>query len=314
VDIMTTQHNVPTSDDYDHLLTPLTSTEADHLVRLAMTALADHGVLTCYLYDEGTLLVTSTTDSGLGIEGAVFGLTNLARTISAEPSQQWRPLVEHHFDCLLARVERPPGAPPDPERELYLRLIARASVPEELSAGIPEFLPGLIAVPASNQNGTYALHFQPESFGLTWTEAHRIALTNLNQFTDTVSIVERDGVELAVLGDSSWAASRALVLDTVLRESLQVENPRYGVLVALPARHLLVIHVIRDLAVLPALSAMLHLTHEAFESAPGPLTRSIYLVDQSGWHPATTSPTDHPLRHHLTPHFRSLTQTLAGLE
>ncbi len=323
---MTTQHNVPTTDDYDPLLTPLTSTEADHLVRLSMTALATHGVLTIHIHNDRTLLVTSTPDdtsgsgsgpgsgSGSGIKGAVFGLTNLARIVSAHPPQQWRQLVEQHFDCLLARVQRPPGAPPDPEKDLYLRLIARASVPDELSAGISDFLPGLIAVPASNQNGTYALHFQPDSFGLTWTEAHRIALTNLNKFTDTVSIVERDGVELAVLSDSSWSASRALVLDTVLRESLQIENPQYGVLVALPARHLLLIHVIRDLAVLPALSAMLRLTHEAFESAPGPLTRSIYLVDQSGWHPATTSPTDHPLRHHLSPRLRSLTQALASLE
>jgi hypothetical protein len=315
--MMTTQHDVPTSDDYDPLLSPLTQVEGDHLVRLAQTALAAHGVLTIHDYSERTLIVTSAPGTGPGdegIAGAIFGLTNLARAVSEHSRQLWPQLVDHHFESLLARVQRPPIAPPDPERELYLRLIASGSVPAEMTAGIPEFLPGLIAVPASNQNDTFALHFKPDSFGLTWTEAHRIALTNLNQFTDTVTYIEKDGVQLAVLGDSSWAASRALVLDTVLRESLHVENPRYGVLVALPARHLLVIHVIRDLAVLPALSAMLHLTHEAFEAAPGPLTRSVYLVDQSGWHPATTSTADHPLRHQLSPHLRALAQSLAQLE
>jgi hypothetical protein len=315
---MTTQHSVPPSDAYDPYLSPLTPAEGDHLIRLAQTALATHGVLTIH-DDSGALIVTSapgsaTSSAGDGIEGATFGLTNLARAVSAHPPQQWPQLVEQHFDCLIARVQHPPSAPPDPEHQLYLRLIARSSVPPEMTADIPEFLPGLIAVPASNQDGTFALHFKPQSFGMTWTEAHRIALTNLNQFTDKVRSIEHDGVQLAVVGDASWAASRALVLDTVLRESLHVENPQHGVLVALPSRHLLMIHVVQDLAVLPALSAMLHLTHDAYEAAPGPLTRSVYLVDQSGWHPATTSPPDRPLRHHLSPHLQTLTQTLANLE
>jgi hypothetical protein len=328
---MTTQHNSPTEraagnhpESLHPGLFPLTDPEAAHLVHLAQTILAARDLLTFYIPATGTLAVPPSCLPATGppsapsppnhLGGAFFGLGNLARTVAAQPRQRWAQLVEQHVDELLANVLRTPDLPTDPASQLYLRLAATSSLPAEWTAHLPEFLPGLVAVPATSNNGTFTLHFDPSTFGLTWTEAHRIALANLNRFTDNVTHVDHDGVQLAVLSDTTWAASRALVLDTVLRDSLQLENPEYGVLVALPARHLLLIHVIRDLAVLPALGAMLHLTHDAYEAAPGPLTRSIYLVDQSGWHPATTSPPDHPLRHHLSPHLQTLAQTLESLE
>jgi hypothetical protein len=323
---MTTQHNAPTEraagNDPESLhpgLLPLTDPEAAHLVHLAQTILAARDLLTAYIPATGTLAIPSSclpADSPLAAQlgGAFFGLGNLARTVATQPRHRWAQLVEQHVDQLLANVLRPPDPPTDPERELYLRLAATSALPAEWTAQLPEFLPGLVAVPATSNNGTFTLHFDPSTFGLTWTEAHRIALANLNQFTDNVTHIDHDGVQLEVLSDNSWAASRALVLDTVLRESLQLENPQYGVLVALPARHLLLIHVIRDLAVIPALGAMLHLAHDAYEAAPGPLTSSIYLVDQSGWHLATTSPPDHPLRHNLSPHLQDLARKLASAE
>ena len=323
---MTTQHNTPTEraagNDPDSLhpgLLPLTDPEAAHLVHLAQSILAARDLLTAYIPETGTLAVPPSCLPEAGplaaqLGGAFFGLGNLARTVATQPRQRWAQLVEQHVDELLANVLRPPDLPTDPARQLYLRLAATSSLPAEWTAQLPEFLPGLVAVPATSNNGTFTLHFDPSTFGLTWTEAHRIALTNLNQFTDNVTHIDYEGVQLEVLSDNTWAASRALVLDTVLRESLQLEDPQYGVLVALPARNLLLIHVIRDLAVLPALGAMLHLTHDAYEAAPGPLTRSIYLVDQSGWHPATTSPPDHPLRHQLSPPLQALARTLASAE
>ncbi|WP_185442865.1 hypothetical protein [Kribbella qitaiheensis] len=323
---MTTQHNVPAEraagnhSDREHPgLFPLTDAEADHLIHLARAALIGRGLSTSYDASTGSLAVIPPPDPESShppdhLGGALFGLGNLARTVNGHPRQSWSRLVEEHFDSLMASILRPPAGPTDPERQLYLRLAATSSVPAKWTADLPEFLPGLVAVPASNDNGTFALHFDPSTFGLTWTEAHRIALANLNLLPDSVSYIDHDGVQLAVLSDTTWAASRALVLDTVLRESLQVENPPYGVLVALPTRHLLLIHVIRDLSILPAISAMLRLTHTAYETSPGPLTPTVYLVDPTGWHPATTALPNHPLPYHLTPHLRALTQTLAHQE
>ena len=55
-----------------------------------------------------------------------------------------------------------------------------------------------------------------------------------------------------MLTGGMFTASRALVLDTVLRESLRVENPPFGCLVAMPARDMLLIHVVRDQTVVSA--------------------------------------------------------------
>ncbi|MDX6281285.1 MAG: hypothetical protein QOH03_2356, partial [Kribbellaceae bacterium] len=91
---------------------------------------------------------------------------------------------------------------------------------------------------------------------------------------------------------SNFAASRALVLDTVLRESLHVENPPYGVLAAMPVRDLLLVHVITDLSVLRALGMMLNLAGRSHATDPGPLSPWVYLVGPTGWQPATRTADD----------------------
>ncbi|WP_112248124.1 hypothetical protein [Kribbella monticola] len=309
---MTTQHNLPAeraAGNHPGLL-PLTDPEADHLIQLSRAALSARGLTTSYVHETGTLSVATSSDQ---LGGAQFGLGNLARTVVREPRQRWAQQVEQHFDGLLANVRRPADSA-DLASRLCLRLAATAAVPPEWTADLPEFLPGLVAVPATSSDGTFTLHFDPAALGLSRSEAYRLALANLTQLTDNVTYLDHNGAQLAMLSETSWSASRALVLDTVLRESLHLEDPKYGVLVALPARDLLLIHVIRDLSVLPALSAMLHLTHTAFESAPGPLTPTVYLVDATGWHPATIALPDHPLPYHLSPQLRALIHCLAEFE
>jgi hypothetical protein len=105
--------------------------------------------------------------------------------------------------------------------------------------------------------------------------------------TDTVAFAEHEGTYVAMITGSSFAASRALVLDTVLRESLHVENPRYGVLAAMPVRDLLLVHVITDLSVIPALGMMLNLSGRSHTTEPGPLSPTVYLVGPTGWQSAT---------------------------
>ncbi|TDU89005.1 hypothetical protein EV138_2558 [Kribbella voronezhensis] len=309
---MTTQHNLPAeraAGNHPGLL-PLTDPEADHLIQLSRAALAARGLTTNYVHETGTLSAVASSEL---LGGALFGLGNLARILAREPRQRWAQQVEEHFDGLLANVQRPADTA-DLASRLCLRLAATSAVPPEWTADLPEFLPGLVAVPALSNDGAFTLHFDTATLGLTRSEAHQLALANLTQLTDNVAYIDHDGAQLAVLSETTWAASRALVLDTVLRESLQLENPEYGVLVALPARDLLLIHVIRDLSVLPALSAMLHLAHTAFESSPGPLTPTVYLVDATGWHPATIALPGQPLPYHLSAHLRVLTQSLADLE
>jgi hypothetical protein len=82
------------------------------------------------------------------------------------------------------------------------------------------------------------------------------------------------------------------VLDTVLRESLQVENPPFGCLVAMPARDLLLVHVLRDQTVVTALDMLNTLATTMFGSRPGPVSPHVYYVADSEWQQVTDHSTE----------------------
>jgi hypothetical protein len=294
------------SDRPDPVLIPLTRGQAAQLVRLSLTTAAGLGLRLTYDGFGGLVPAELTT------EAPMLGLSNLARAISHHEEDRWPTMVEDHFVQVLRRLRLgPPEPPTDPERELIQRLAPRHALPPGWTADRADFLPGLVSVPATAQEGVVTMYLDPSDFGLTWSDADRFGLANLRRITDHVEHVEHDGIQVAVVTGTSFAASRALVLDTVLRESLHLELPRYGVLAAVPARDLLLIYVIRDLSVIPALGLMLNLASRAHTHDPGPLSPDVYLVTPTlEWHPATTpSPDSTPLR--LSRQLDALTRTLA---
>jgi hypothetical protein len=181
-------------------------------------------------------------------------------------------------------------------------------------------VPGLLSVPATEDNGIVAMFLNPSDLGLTWSAAEHLGLTNLRNRTDVVEYLDQGDVRIAFVTGSSFAASRALVLDTVLHESLHLDHLTHGALVALPARDLLLIHVIKDLSVIPALGQVLNVAARSYSHDPGPLSPDVHLVTPDPtfpaaltWHPATTSSPGHaPLR--LSPHLEALTHHLATHE
>src|SRR5262249_49385472 len=79
----------------------------------------------------------------------------------------------------------------------------------------------------------------------------------------------------------------ALVLDTVLRESLQVENPEFGCLVAMPTRDLLLVHVLRDETAITALDMLIRIATTTYGDQPGPVTPHVYHVADNSWQQVT---------------------------
>jgi hypothetical protein len=307
---MTTQHPPERASGNDSALAPLTGPQTAHLVRLAVAAAGEHGLRATFNGADALLLspgpLLPQLDSDL-----VAGLGNLARIVATEHPHRWPQLVSDHFNRLGDHLSNGPPLPPtDPARDLVARLVPTASLPPSWTAGTPEFLPGLLAVPATHDDGVVTLHLDPADFGMTRAQSLDAALANLRCLPDQLETVEHDGATIAVIGGSTFAASRALVLDTVLRETLHVENPPHGVLVALPARSLLLVHVVTDLSLIPALAVMLGLSLRAYSSQPGPLTPWIQYVTDSSWHPATTQPADLDAIH-LTPVLQALTRTLS---
>ncbi|WP_203589927.1 hypothetical protein [Streptomyces sp. SID13031] len=276
-------------------LAPLSRAEAAHLVRLSLEAAADHALLA--RYDGGgalSLRLRSEVTESPPAEHFEAGLSNLARIVAGQRPDHWPRLVGEHFDRLAHTLRQgPPPRPADPSRELFQRLAAKDSLEPRMLCSAPEFVPGLLSVPATATDGTIAMYFDPlADLGLTWAEAESHGLRNLRSLTDTVAYAEYEGTQVAMISGSDFAASRALVLDTVLRESLHVENPQYGVLAAMPVRDLLLVHVITDLSVLPALGMMLNLAGRSHAIEPGPLSPWVYLVAADGWQLATRAADD----------------------
>jgi len=317
VDSMTIHNDESTerARSNDPLLTTLTTGQAAQLIRLAVAAAAERGLLAEY---DGAGALTLRPRSGAFNSGftptLAAGLTNLARIVSGYPLRDWPELVAGHFDQLGdSLLHGPPPPPTDPHADLLLRLTPAASLPPDWATTAPEFVPGLLAVPATYDQGIVTMHLDPADFGMTRPEAEQAGLANLRRLTDELEYVGHGGAQVAVLSGSTFTASRALVLDTVLRESLHVENPQYGVLAAMPVRDRLILHVVKDLSVIPALALMLSLTLRAHLERPGPLSPWIYLVTDNTWRPATTQPTT--LRDiHLSPETLALAHTLQQFE
>ncbi|WP_157630643.1 hypothetical protein [Kribbella catacumbae] len=266
------------------VLSPLTTSQAERLVRLSEEAVAKRGLSMRY---DGAGAFVPVGSNGVQVrDGASAGLINLARTVADLPRQQWRSAVAAHFDQMTS-PHGPPPIPDDLENELYLRLVCAATIDPEMSRGVPEFAPGVLTVPATYVGRGVAMHFNIDSLGVPPEEATRIGLANLRSLRDDIETVRFDGAELTLLTGSMFTASRALVFDTVLRESLQVENPPFGCLVAMPARDMLFVHVLRDQTMLKALQVLITTASSMFSTRPGPVSPHVYYVTDHEWHQVT---------------------------
>ena len=265
-------------------LVPLTVTQANRLVRLAENAVAERGLP--MRYDGEAALVPIEADGDPAKDGMFAGLANLARTVAGLPRQQWRSAVAAHFDQMVPEGE-PPTIPDDLEGELYLRLVRASTIEPSWVERVPEFVPGVLTAPASYAGRAVAMHFDIDSLGVPWEEAARIGLANLRRLKDEVEHVVLQGAEIAMITGGMFTASRALVLDTVLRESLRVENPRFGCLVAMPARDMLLVHVLRDQTVVNAVDVLVRLTTCFFADSPGPVSPHVYYVTGNEWQQVT---------------------------
>jgi hypothetical protein len=302
----------------DPALIPLSRAEAAHLVRLSLEAAAERSLPATYDGVGGLILhqVPSPAPETGGPgpfagSGMVAGLSNLARIVGQQRPDCWPQLVGEHFDHLVTTLLHGPPLTKDPEQELYQRLTPSSTLDPGWTSQAAEFVPGLLSVPATNTDGTITMYFDPSDLGMTWAAAEQAGLRNLQALTDTVRYAEHEGTRVALLSGTPFTASRALVLDTVLRESLHVENPRHGVLAAMPVRDLLLIHVITDLRVIPALGMMLNITARSHVTEPGPLSPSVYVVTSTGWHPATRPPGEAP---GLSPQLLAVAQQLQDIE
>ncbi|GAA1594052.1 MULTISPECIES: hypothetical protein [Kribbella] len=265
----------------DAVLKPLTVAQAARLVRLAEAATAKRGFT--MRYDGAGSLVPAT---GRTADSCTAGLGNLALKVAGLPRQQWHAEVSDHFDQ-MPTPDRLLPPPDDLENQLYLRLVCAAVHDPDMVRDAPEFVPGLVTVPALYAGRAVAMYFDVDRLGVSLPEATRIGLANLRRLHDEVETLKLGGAEFSVLTGGMFTASRALVFDTVLRDSLHIDDPSSGCLVAVPSRDKMLVHVLQDATAVEALAMLAAYAAKLFNISPGAVSPHVYYVIGDSWYQVT---------------------------
>jgi hypothetical protein len=300
----------PTNPDAS--LPLLSVQDAATLATLARRAFAERGLET--LYDGAGTLV--------GADGHRFGLSNLSIAIARAPRQDWPGMIDEHASAMAStqRVVEPRSL--DEARNLLLlRLCAGDQIPPDWSTQAIEVLPGIVVVaaldyPSHVSHLTRADALDP--FG-GWAAVEPVALGNLRRLPaphhfSTQAGPEPDSTVHVFHSDDLFGASRFLVLDELLKATLLIERPANGVLVAVPNRHMLAVHVVTGVGVVEAMRGMLQLSTNQYEASAGPLSPHVYYRASDGHTQQVSRPgADGRLRVEITGRFHETWRTLGLL-
>ncbi|MEU6774660.1 hypothetical protein [Streptomyces sp. NPDC046759] len=215
-----------------------------------------------------------------------FGLSNLAAVChnDSRGPRSWRTLVDEHVDRAIRSMNGPQALKTLPHEQLLAQLYPRfiPGDPASLKAFgyAPQSVPGLLEVLALDLPETVDMLTADSLAELGDLTALRDrAFQNLRTVrVDKHKVVkDKDGTHFDVLmGGSYFIASLGLVLDEVVRRYTKDALVPNGILVALPHRHQLAFHVIRDKSVAPSLQTMARFAAAGFEESPGALSPSVF--------------------------------------
>ena len=244
------------------------------LAALARGAFAERGLET--LYDGAGCLI--------GADGHRFGLSNLSVAIAKLPRTEWPGLVAEHARAMAStQTVVEPRSLEQARDMLLLRLCDGGQIPPDWSTYATEVLPGIVVLAALDYP-THVSHLTREDalepYG-GWAAVEPVALENLrrlpapNHFS-TQAGPEPDSTVHVFHSEDFYGASRFLVLDELLKTTLLVERPANGVLVAVPNRHMLGVHIVTGVGVVEAMRGLLQLSTTQYDASPGPLSPHVF--------------------------------------
>lgn len=212
-------------------------------------------------------------------DGREMGLDNLARTLSRLPRKRWARAVRDQLSALIRIDPTQPVASADLRAKLWPRERADAFLTYEPM----EPLPGVVAVLAARGDGVSHEFGRLDTVG-DRDEAYDAALTNLAGLALPRWVRRRadprlptSWIEFLESADS-YGAARVLVLPDLLRRGLGTDFPARGVLVAVPTKFELWVHVPVDEQVASTAITMAQLAHETWASEPYPVSPDVFLV------------------------------------
>lgn len=222
------------------------------------------------LVDHGTLRLAG---------GEQLGLHNLGAHACGLPYDQWPALVDRHLDLLMGHWQRQRESADDrvdPAR-LLAKLRSAADLPEDARrADAVQPLPGVLALLAEDRPDIVVEFFDPGRVDVP--DPWGLARDNLRALPlpEHQVVGEEPGGDVHVfVSDDFFGASRLLVLpDLLARVGARV--PGAGALVAVPNRHLLLVHLVVGPGVIPALNWMVGVAAHEHPQAPGPVSPHVY--------------------------------------
>lgn len=211
-------------------------------------------------------------------DGPVVGLDNLARTISPMPRRRWAREVRDQLTALMAiRPDEPPerGA-------LRVKLRAKDEAEDFVTYEALEPLPGVIAVLAA-QGDRVSHEFGGLDLVGDREAAYDTALANLAALPLPRHVrrladprVRTSWVEHLESTDA-YGAARVTVLPDLLRRT-GIDFPEHGLLVAVPTKHRLWVHVPVDGGVVDTAGAMAWDAYRTWAAEPYPISPDVFLV------------------------------------
>jgi hypothetical protein len=213
------------SDDRDSFLPFLTHAQASRVRFLMRQALAEHG-------REAIIHPEHLLDD----QGGEFGLWNAAVLCHSDPRGEsaWPLIVEDHVRKLLNAIKHEPAVLTGREMmsRVYVRLFPTdALASAEGEAYLGETVPGLVNTLVLDSPDTLRSLGDCEiaRFGGT-AVLHDAAMSNLRALPmkDRKQVSTPDGASLELfLGESVYTASRALIIEEFLRDSLTSVDLRW---------------------------------------------------------------------------------------
>ncbi|GEL94459.1 hypothetical protein [Cellulomonas composti] len=249
-------------------LPPLTSSDAHWLRAHAVAAFARAGFVDPVAGDDHVRTA----------EG-IYGLANLARVLPSYERSDWSALVDEHVHNLATARERTlPSSVDEVADQLVARVLSVLDLPHDDPAAGPRLGPDLVVRAAIDYPETIALLWDGAALG-GWAVTGAPALAGLRRLPAPAYRHEEHDVHV-FLADDFFGASRVLLLDDLLA-SVGAPAPTHGVLVAVPDRTCLLVHVPRDSTVVAAVQLMIGIARSR-QSEPGPLSPHVYFRAQPG--------------------------------
>jgi hypothetical protein len=261
----------------DNSLSTLSVEQAAALAELCLRWLADRG--TDADYDGAGVLHAA--------DGTQYGLFNLAVAVREQAWRYWPAVVAHHLDAVVAANVS--GSAPTLD-EMLVKVRRAKDLPELPDYDADSPYPGLLALLAQDTpTMVHELLRADDIAHLGALEAVRArAMANLRALPPPDHVVtpadpERSDADLHVFtGSDFFVASRALALHELLADVLSVEAPEHGCVVAVPNRHLLVVHLVAGVGIITAVNAMAALAAGAFAEMAGGVSDEVYYLPPSG--------------------------------